>query len=159
MPVSKEKAEALCTPTEWKTVVNSFPPKLAELEPSVVKKNASRIGRFLTKAQAEEDSERATVLQEALDRLQAKAPEKKEDEKVAARRKKEKRARKKAQEQKEHRAEVREKLLQKAEEEKAEKEGSDQNDEAEPDDEVKETRPKGTRAKLQAAAATAKNKD
>jgi hypothetical protein len=155
MSVSKDKAQSLCTPTEWKTVVNSFPPKLSDLGSSVAKKNASRIARFLSKAENDGESERVTVLQEALERLQAAAPDKKDEDKLSVRRQKEKKAREKAQEQKSHRAEVREKLLQKAEEEKAEKEKSeDENAEGESEvDEAKESRPKGTRARLQAAAA------
>ena len=157
MSVSKDKAQSLCTPTEWKTVVNSFPPKLSDLGPSVAKKNASRIGRFLSKAESDGDTERVTVLKEALERLQSEAPDKKDDDKLSLRRKKEKKAREKAQGLKSHRAEVREKLIQKAEEEKAESENADEESESESEseEEAKESRPKGTRARLQAAAALA----
>ena len=55
MPVSEKQAQAVCSPTEWKTVVNSFPPKVSELGPSVAKKNANRIARFLSKAEADGD--------------------------------------------------------------------------------------------------------
>jgi hypothetical protein len=151
MSATQEQAQSICSSTEWKTVVNSFPPKLSDLGPSMAKKNARRIGRFLSKAESDGESERVTVLQEALERLQALAPDTKESDKLSTRREKELKARKKAQEQKSHRADIREKLLQKAEEEKAEKEKADEDSDAE--EEVKESRPKGTRARLKAAAA------
>lgn len=141
MPVSKEKAESLCSKTEWNTVVNSFPPKVDNLKPSAAKKNANRVRRFLEKAEGEQ----ATVLTEALERFQALAPTK-DSTTAAARREKEKAAREKAKQANSHRAEVREKLLKKAEEEKAEKEG-------ESDDEGKSKPRKTTRSRLQAAKA------
>ena len=150
MPVSEKQAQSACSPTEWKTVVNSFPPKVSELGPSVAKKNANRIARFLSKAEADGDSERATVMKEALERLQALTADSKDQ---SARRQKEKESYKKRQEQKDHRADVREKLQQKAEEEeKAKKAG--EAEEAEPEEEVKEKKAKGVRAKLKAAAAS-----
>ena len=147
MPVSEKQAQALCSPTEWKTVSNSFPPKVSELGPSVAKKNANRVSRFLSKAEAEGESERAEVMKEALERLQAQTADSKDQ---SSRRQKEKESHKKRQEQRDHRADVREKLQQKAEEEKAEKAG--ETEDSEPEEEVKEKKAKGVRAHLKAAA-------
>lgn len=153
MPVSEKQAQSICTPTEWKTVVNSFPPKVSELGASVAKKNANRVSRFLSKAEAEGDSERAAVMKEALERLQAQTSDSKDQ---SARRQKEKESYKKRQEQREHRADVREKLQQKAEEEKAEKAGeSEDSEDSEPEEGVKEKKAKGVRARLKAASKTA----
>lgn len=159
MAVTKDQAQALCTPTEWKTVVNSFDPKLSELGSNVAKKNANRITRFLQNAESEGDSKRADVMKEALERLEAVSSDSKDADKQSARRKKEKESHKKRQEQRVHRAEVREKLQQKAEEEKAEKEkaekekAGDSEDSEEPEVEAKEKKAKGVRARLKAAAA------
>lgn len=145
MPVSKEKAQSLCSTTEWNTVENSFPPKISTLKPSAAKKNANRVRRFLSKAEADKASELVAVFSEALERFLELAP-KKASATRSARREKERAAREKAKELNAHRAEVREKLLKKAEEEKAEKEG-------EPSEDGK-TKKKGnkTRGRLQAAA-------
>ncbi len=116
MPMSQAQAQSLCSETEWKTVANSFPPKLSELRPSMAKKNANRIARFLSKAEGEGDRDRAIALREALERVRALAPDKAVNDRQNARRRKKKEARGKNLEQKRHRAEVREKLRQKAEE-------------------------------------------
>ena len=111
MSVTESQAQSLCSPTEWKTVVNSFPPKLSELGHSAVKKNAKRIARFLSKAEKEGEQEKIHALREALERVRALGHD--EDKNDSARRGKEKKAREKRQQQKNQQAQVRERLRQK----------------------------------------------
>lgn len=116
MPMSQAQAQSLCSEIEWKTVANSFPPKLSELRPPLAKKNANRIARFLSKAESEGDRNRANALREALERVRALVPDKAVDKRQSERRQKKKEARGRSLEQKRHRAQVREKLRQRAEE-------------------------------------------
>jgi hypothetical protein len=133
MPISVEDAKSLCSETEWKTVSNSFAPKLNELSPSVAKKQANRVQRFLEKAKTEDGGEkRVEVFTESLERLREVQPDKGESEKLVTRRQKEQAAREKAKEVRAHRNEVRTKLKEKAEEEKAEKEGKTGENEGDP---------------------------
>jgi hypothetical protein len=129
VPITKEDAQSLCSQTEWNTLVNSFPPKLSELSASVAKKQANRVRRFLTKEEGSDaDKKRVSLFSEALDRLAPLLPAKDEDPKATARREKAKAAKDKVKAERDHRAEVREKLIKKAEEEKAEQEGEESTD-------------------------------
>ena len=112
MTITENKAQGLCSATEWKTVVKSFPPKLSELGASGAKKSANRIARFLEKAESEGAQDRVRVMREALDRLRDLVPDKSGSDKQSARRRKEKNARKESREQKSHRAQLKESLRQ-----------------------------------------------
>jgi hypothetical protein len=150
MATSQEKAQQLCSKTEWDTLVNSFPPRLSELPPAVLKKQANRVRRFLDKEKASESgtAERIALFEEALQRLEAARPaEAGENEKLAARREKEKIAREREKSLRARRQEVKAKLQEKADKEKAEKEGEPKEEDAK-----KKTGVKGVRAHLQAAA-------
>ena len=117
MSATESQAQSLCSATEWKTVANSFPPRLSELAPSAVKKNANRIARFLAKAEGEGEQAKIEVLREALERTRALSADK--DKSDSSRRQKEKSAREQRRLQKEHRAKVRAQLQQKSGQAKA----------------------------------------
>ncbi len=125
MSISLEDAQALCSETEWKTLIHSYPPKISDLAPSAAKKHGNRIRKFLSKEEsAEGDKKRIAVFSEALERLDALVPDKADKAKLEARREKEKAARERIKSVKDKRSDVRDRLLKKAEEEKAEKEGT-----------------------------------
>ena len=155
MAISQDKAQELCSKTEWDTIVNSFPPRVSELSPAVLKKQANRVGRFLEKEKATESAsaERLALFAEALERLQAARPEEGDNEKLAARREKEKVAREREKSVRDRRQEVKTKLQEKADKEKAEKEG-----EPKEDGEKKKSGGKGVRGHLQAAAKRSQGK-
>lgn len=119
MTITENQAQVLCSPTEWKTVINSFPPKLSELEASGAKKNSNRIARFLSKAEKEGSQDRAQVMREALDRLQKLIPDRAGTDKQSARRQRKKKQKEANREQKKHRAQLRERF----QESKAKKSG------------------------------------
>jgi hypothetical protein len=149
MAISQEKAQQLCSTTEWNTLENSFPPRLGELAPAVLKKQANRVRRFLEQEKkASSEGDRVAMLAEALERLeQARPQEEQSEDKLAARREKEKAARERNKAVRERRTEVKSKLKEKADKEKLEKEGP-------PSEDGKEKKSgKGLRAQLQAAAA------
>lgn len=150
MATSQEKAQELCTKTEWDTVSNSFGPRIGELSPAVLKKAANRVRRFIEKEKAEPgDAGRLAVFEEALNRLEegrASADEG-DNAKLAARREKEKAARDRQKSGNDRRKEVKTKLKEKADKEKAEKEGEPKEDGKE-----KKAGPQGVRKHLQAAA-------
>lgn len=131
MSISKDKAEELCSKTEWDTLGNTFPPKVDELKGSVAKKHSNRVRRFLDKEQAEDGApvDRVKMFEEALERLEPLIPAKAENPKLEARREKEKAAREKAKEVRDHRTEVKEKLIEKAEKEKEKEGGADESNE------------------------------
>ena len=152
MATPQEKAQELCTKTEWDTISNSFPPRMGELSSAVLKKAANRVRRFIEKEKTEPgESGRLAVFEEALKRLEegrASADEGEgETAKLAARREKEKAARDRQKSVNDRRKEVKTKLKEKADKEKAEKEG-------EPKEDGKENKsgPQGVRKHLQAAA-------
>lgn len=152
MAITQDKAQALCSKTEWDTLQNSFPPKLNELSPSVLKKQANRIRRFLDKAKAESaDAERLALFEEALRRIEAaRGDDEQSNDKLAARRAQEKAAQEREKALRDKRKDVKTKLLEKAEKEKSEKEG-------EPKENDKPQKSgKGIRANLQANARPAK---
>lgn len=149
MATTQEKAQELCSKTEWDTIVNSFPPRLAELSQAVLKKQANRVRRFLEKEKAEPGTDgRLALFEEALKRLEeARASEDTDNAKLAARREKEKAARDRQKSVNDRRKEVKTKLKEKADKEKAEKEGEPKEDGKE-----KKAGPQGVRKHLQAAA-------
>ena len=155
MATAQDKAQELCSKTEWDTIVNSFPPRVSELAPAVLKKQANRVRRFLDKEKAAPQAEgRLAMFEEALQRLEAARPQEDgENEKLVSRREKEKAARERTKSVVDRRNEVKTKLKEKADKEKAEKEG-------EPKDDGKEKKGggKGVRGNLQAAAKRSQGK-
>lgn len=126
MPTKKEDAQALCSETEWKTLVTSFSPKIDGMPGPVAKKQANRVRRFLSKEEAgEADKKRIALFQEALERFEKLLPKKEENNKLATRRKKEKAARERVKALRDQRLDARERLLKKAEEEESEAEGGE----------------------------------
>lgn len=153
MAIALDKAQELCDKTEWSTVVNSFPPRLGELAPNVLKKQANRVRRFLEQEQKSPGAEgRLALFEEALKRLEeARGEVPKDEAKVVARREKEKAAEARKKNVRDQRQDVRAKLQEKAEKEKAEKEGESKDDSA---DKPKKSGGRSVRAHLQAAGAT-----
>ena len=124
MPLSLEDTQALCTNTEWNTLVNTFPPKVKGLKASVAKKQANRVTKFLSiEETGDADKKRISAFKEALERLAEMLPEKSANDKRAARRAKEKKAKERIQQEKAKRTDVRDRIVEKAEKEKAEAEG------------------------------------
>jgi hypothetical protein len=154
MATSQDKAQELCSKTEWDTIVNSFPPKVGELTPAVLKKQANRVRRFLDKEKAQPQADgRVAMFEEALSRLEAARPsEEGESDKLAARREKEKAARERNKSVADLRKEVKTKLKEKADKEKAEKEGDSA------DSKDKKSTSQGVRGHLQAAAKRSQGK-
>ncbi len=148
MATTQDQAKELCVSSEWNTVVNSFPPRVSELSPAVLKKQAARVRRFIEKEKAEPGAAgRLALFEEALKRFEEARPaEEGENEKLAARRVKEKAARDREKAVRDRRGEVKTKLHEKAEKEKLEKEG--------PPKEIDEEKKagKGVRANLRAFA-------
>jgi hypothetical protein len=152
MAIAEDKAQELCSKSEWETVVTSFPPRLESLSAATLKKQANRIRRFLDKEKAQPGAEgRLALFEEALARLEAGRTAEESKEKLSARREKEKAAREREKSLRERRNEVRTRLQEKAEKEKAEKEGPPKDD-----DGAKKSGPQGVRKHLQAAAQSGK---
>ena len=149
MAISQDKAQELCSTTEWNTLENTFPPRVGELAPAVLKKQANRVKRFIEhEKKSPRGAEHLAMLEEALQRLEAARPaDDAANEKLAARREKEKAAFERAKDVRDRRHEVKTKLKEKADKEKAEKEGKTEEDAAE----KKKSGGKGVRAQLQAA--------
>lgn len=139
MPLSLEDTQALCTQTEWNTMVNTFPPKVKDLKASVAKKQANRVRKFLSIEEAgDADKKRIAAFTEALERLADLLPEKSDEDKKATRRAKEKKAKERIQQEKAKREDVRERMIEKAEKEKAEAEGEkEETDETEKKEKVR----------------------
>lgn len=152
MATTQDQAKELCSSSEWNTVVNSFAPRVSELTPAVLKKQAARVSRFLEKEKAAPGAAgRVALFEEALKRFEDARPSNEgENEKLAARRVKEQAARDREKAVRDRRGEVKTKLHEKAEKEKLEKEGPPK----ELDEEKKVG--KGVRAHLQAAGAQRK---
>lgn len=151
MAIAQDKAQELCDKTEWSTVVNSFPPRLGELAPNVLKKQANRVRRFLEQEQKTPGAEgRLALFEEALQRLEeARGEVPKDEAKLTVRREKEKAAEARKKGVRDQRHEVRTKLQEKAEKEKAEKEGENKDE----SDKPKKSGGRSVRAHLQAAGA------
>ncbi len=157
MAIAQDKAQELCDKTEWSTVVNSFPPRVDELAPNVLKKLANRVRRSLELEEKTPGADgRLALFQEALKRLEdARGEVSKDDEKLAVRREKEKAAEARKKGVRDQRTDVRGKLQEKADKEKAEKEGEPKEDAA---DKVKKSGGRSIRNNLQAAGAARQGK-
>ncbi len=151
MAIAQDKAQELCDKTEWSTVVNSFPPRLGELTPNVLKKQANRVRRFIEQEQKTPGAEgRLALFEEALQRFEETRGEVPKDEaKMAARREKDKATEARKKSVRDQRHEVRTKLQEKAEKEKAEKEGESKDE----SDKPKKSGGRSVRSHLQAAGA------
>lgn len=157
MAIAQDKAQELCDKSEWSTVVNSFPPRLGELAPNVLKKQANRVRRFLELEEKTPGAEgRLALFQEALQRLEeARGEVAKDEEKFAIRREKEKIAEARKKGVRDQRQDVRTKLQEKADKEKAEKEGEAKDEAA---DKPKKSGGRSVRSHLQAAGASRQGK-
>lgn len=152
MATSQEQAQSLCDTTEWNTLVNSFPPRLGELAPNVLKKHANRVRRFLEQEQQRPGTAgRKEIFEEALKRLEETRGQVPKDEAQAAvRRGKDKAREARRKDVREQRREIRTKLQEKAEKERAEKEGESKDESS---DKPKKSGGSSVRAHLQAAGA------
>lgn len=152
MAISQEQAQQLCDTTEWNTLVNSFPPRLGELAPNVLKKHANRIRRFLEQEhKSPAAAGRLELFEEALKRLEeARGEVPKDEAKAAARREKDKASEARRKDVREQRREIRAKLQEKADKERAEKEGESKDEST---DKPKKGGKSSVRSHLQAAGA------
>ena len=118
MSLNENEVQSLCSATEWKTVLNSFPPKLDNLGPSLAKNNANRIARFLEKAKNDDEQSKVIALKEALERVRSLLPIKVGEKKLSSRRLKEKKARQERRKQQKNRAMLKEKFQSKTQTQK-----------------------------------------